>query len=281
MKLRIVILIIAIILGIVAVIAVIGYINSIRSTVEEEVEKVEVLVAAENIPKETTVESMLAAESVKKEAIPRKYLANGVLTSLEKYKGYVVAAPINQGEQITTTKFIRPEDIGMSFVVPDGMVAISIPVNEIIGVSNLISVGDYVNVIATFEPTEEKELEEVLDEYLGEEAVSEEILEEFEEETGIAEAITKTLLWNVEVLYIGERVVYKKTVEEEEGTILESTETEEAFEEINTITLAVTPEDSEKIVFTEEMGLVWLALLPIDGIEEEETPGSTFKNILD
>ncbi|MFO7928541.1 MAG: Flp pilus assembly protein CpaB [Candidatus Humimicrobiaceae bacterium] len=280
MKLRIVILIIAIILGVVAVIAVIGYINSIRSTVEEEVEKVEVLVAAENIPKDTTVETMLATESVKKEAIPRKYLANGVLTSLDKYQGYVVAAPINEGEQITTTNFIKPEDIGMAFMVPEGMVAVSIPVDEVIGVSNLINTGDYVNVIATFQPTEEEEIEDVLDEYFGEEEISEEILEEFEAEKGITEAITKTLLWNVEVLYIGKRTVYKQTVEEE-GTILESTTAEESSEEIRTVTVALTPEDSEKMVFTEQMGLVWLALLPVDGIEEEETPGSTFKNILD
>ncbi|MGM0368626.1 MAG: Flp pilus assembly protein CpaB, partial [Actinomycetota bacterium] len=257
-----------------------GYINSIRSTVEEEVEKVEVLVAAENIPKDTTVETMLATESVKKEAIPRKYLANGVLTSLDKYQGYVVAAPINEGEQITTTNFIKPEDIGMAFMVPEGMVAVSIPVDEVIGVSNLINTGDYVNVIATFQPTEEEEIEDVLDEYFGEEEISEEILEEFEAEKGITEAITKTLLWNVEVLYIGKRTVYKQTVEEE-GTILESTTAEESSEEIRTVTVALTPEDSEKMVFTEQMGLVWLALLPVDGIEEEETPGSTFKNILD
>ncbi|MCG9480156.1 MAG: Flp pilus assembly protein CpaB, partial [Actinomycetia bacterium] len=279
MKLRIVILIIAIILGVVAVVAVLGYINSIRDTVEEEVEKVEILVAAQNIPKDSTVESLVANESVVLEAVPRKYLANGVLTSLENYKGYVVAAPINEGEQITTTNFIKPEDIGLSFMVPEDMVAISIPVDDVIGVSNLINVGDHVNVIGTFQPTEEEELKDVLDEYFGTEEVSAEILEEFEQELGITETITKTLLWNVEVLHIGERMVYKKAVEEE-GGLLETTETETNLEEINTITLALSPQDSEKLVFTEEMGLVWLALLPVDGIEEEETPGSTFKNIL-
>jgi len=281
MKLRIVILLIAIILGIVAVIAVMGYINSIRASVEEEVEKVEVLVAAENIPKETTVESILASESVVLEAIPRKYLANGVLTSLDNYKGYVVAAPINLGQQITSTAFIKPEEIGLSFMVPDGMVAISIPVNEVIGVSNLMNIGDFVNVIATFQPTEEEELEDVLDKYFGEEAeLAEEVLAEIEQEKGITEAITKTLLWNVEVLYIGKKTIYKKPVETE-GQLLESTRAEEVAEEVNTVTLAVTPNDSEKLVFTEEMGLVWLALLPVEGIEEVETEGSTFKNILD
>ncbi len=280
MKLRIVVLLIAIILGVVAVVAVIGYINSIRAAVEEEVEKVEVLVAAENIPRDTAVDIILAAESVVLEAIPRKYIADGVLTSLENYRGFVVAAPINRGQQITATAFIRPEDIGLSFMVPGDMVAISIPVNEVKGVSNLINIGDFVNVIATFQPTEEAELEDVLDRYFGEEELAEEILAEFEQEVGITDAITRTLLWNVEVLYIGKRVVFRKTVETE-GTLIESIQTEEDTEEIRTVTLALSPRDSEKMVFAEEMGLVWLALLPVEGIEEIETEGSTFKNIFD
>ena len=135
MRLRIVLLLIAIILGVVAVIAVVAYINNIRATVEEEVEKIEVLVATQNIPKETPVELLITNEAVVLEEVPRKYLADGVLISLQDYEGYVVASPINKGEQITSTRFIKPEDIGMSFIVPDDMLAISIPINEIIGVS--------------------------------------------------------------------------------------------------------------------------------------------------
>ncbi|GAH69116.1 unnamed protein product, partial [marine sediment metagenome] len=152
MRLRIILLIVAIILGVVAVVAVVSYISSIRTSVEEEVEKVEVLVAAQNIPKETPVETIIAADAVITEAIPRKYLADGVLTTLDNYEGYVTAAPINKGEQITSTKFVKPEQIGLAFMIPGDMVAISIPVNEVIGVSNLINVGDKVNVIATFSP---------------------------------------------------------------------------------------------------------------------------------
>ena len=154
MRLRIILLLIAIILGVVAVVAVIAYINNIRATVEEDVEKIEVLVAAQNIPKETPVEILISAEAVVLEAVPRKYLADGVLISLQDYEGYIVASPINKGEQITSTRFIRPEDLGLAFNIPDDMLAISIPVNEIIGVSNLIDVGDRVNVIATFLPSE-------------------------------------------------------------------------------------------------------------------------------
>ncbi len=283
MRLRIILLFIAIILGVVAVVAVIAYINNIRVTVEEDVEKVEVLIAAQNIPKETAVEILISSEAVVLEEIPRKYLADGVLISLDEYKGYVVASPINKGEQITSTRFIRPEDIGMAFNIPDDMLAISIPINEIIGVSNLINVGDKVNVIATFEPSETQV------EAIEERPETEEIALEIEEiSTGIEDEIpeiiseiTQTLLWNVEVLYLGTRVIVEV---EPEGTvsILGASQTrDEQSEDIRTITLAVTPEQSEKLVFTEEMGSVWLALLPLDGIEKEETTGQTYDNIFD
>jgi len=283
MRLRIVLLLIAIILGAVAVVAVVAYINNIRATVEEDVEKVEVLVAAQNIPKETPVEILITAEAVILEAVPRKYLADGVLISLQDYEGYVVASPINKGEQITSTRFIKPEDLGMAFNIPDDMLAISIPINEIIGVSNLINVGDMVNIIATFKPSETQV------EAIEERPVAEEIVAEAEEVTsGIEEEIpkiiteiTKTLLWNVEVLYIGTRTIIIEEPDETAGVFGTGQTREEQSEDIRTITLAVTPEQSEKLVFTEEMGSVWLALLPVDGVEKEETTGQTYDNIFD
>jgi len=267
MRLRIILLIVAIILGVVAVVAVVSYISSIRTSVEEEVEKVEVLVAAQNIPKETPMETIIAADAVTTEAIPRKYLADGVLTTLDNYEGYVTAAPINKGEQITSTKFVKPEQIGLAFMIPSDMVAISIPVNEVIGVSNLINVGDKVNVIATFSPPGE-EAAEGTEETLAEEVV-------------IEKEITKTLLWNVEVLYIGTRIVIVEEEEEAGGIPGGETKKEIKSSDIRTATLAVTPEDSEKLVFTEETGSVWLALLPVDGIERIETPGRTLDNIFE
>jgi pilus assembly protein CpaB len=267
MKLRIVLLLVAIILGVVAVIGVVAYITSIRTSVEREVEKVEVLVAAQNIPKETYVETIISAKGVVTLAIPRKYLADGVLTSLDNYKGYVVAAPINKGEQITSTKFIKPEEIGLAFMVPSDMVAVSIPVNEVIGVSNLINVGDKVNVIATFTPPQQQA------------GAAPPETTEAEAPVLIQKEITKTLLWNVEVLYVGTRIVTEKTPTQQGGILGGQAEQGTKEIEITTVTLAVTPEDSEKLVFSEEMGSVWLALLPTKGIEKEETTGRTLDNI--
>ena len=62
------------------------------------------------------------------QAIPRKYIAEGVLTTLDDFKGFVTISPISKGEQITSTKFVKPEQVGLAFNLPADMVAISIPV---------------------------------------------------------------------------------------------------------------------------------------------------------
>ena len=285
MKIRIILLVLAIFLGAISVILVIFYINNIRSSVEEDVEKIEVLVAAQNIPKETTVEVIIQNDYIIIQPIPKKYIASGVLTSLDSYKGYVVAAPINEGEQIILTNFIKPEDLGLTFIIPDEMVAISIPVNEVIGVSNLINIGDKVNVIATFQPTQDELTIDLagtdtpLEDYglESEESIETEEGAEFEEET-ICKEITKILLWSVEVLYIGTRTTANQEPTQDGEFMGSQTKSDESTK-ITTVTLAVTPEESEKLVFSEEMGTVWLALVPVTGIDEEETPGRTLDNI--
>lgn len=280
MRLRIILLFVAIILGVVAVFAVVSYVSSIRTSVEQEVEKVEVLIAAQNIPKETPVEVIMEAEAVILEAIPRKYLADGVLISIDSFEGYVTAAPINKGEQITSTKFVKPEQIGLAFMIPEDMVAVSIPVDEVIGVSNLINVGDKVNVIATFKPTEDESgqasqgnLQADIDDEAGGVFFGEEIVLEKE--------ITRTLLWNVEILYVGTRIIIIEEEEQSGGMIGGQTKKESSSSDVRTVTLALSAEDSEKLVFTEEMGAVWLALLPVDGIERVDTPGRTMDNIFE
>jgi len=282
MKLRIILLFLALIIGAAAVFGVIVYIDGMRASMEEEIEKVEVLVAAQNIPKEMPVETLIESKMVETAGIPRRYIAEGALTSLDGYEGYVVANHINKGEQITTTNFAKPEEMGLVFVIPDGMVAVSIPVDEVIGVSNLLNVGNRVNVIATFTKIAVDAGEEQASTTVeGEATVPTPVSELGESSIEFEKEITKTLLWNVEVLYVGVREVTVSSAENDEGILGVQTRTERTSKEISTVTLALTPEDSEKLVFLENFGIAWLALVPIDGIEKEDTPGITFDNIFD
>jgi Flp pilus assembly protein CpaB len=284
MKLRVILIILAIIIAGVAVVGVIAYTTNIKQTAEQEVEKIEVLVAVQNIPKDTFVEELISANSVQLVAIPRKYIADGVLTTLDDYKGFVTISPISTGEQITTTKFVKPELVGLAFNLSKDMVAISIPVDRISAVSNLIRIGDMVNVIATFTDLEISSAENqttAAAETTTAAAETTAVSTQAPETTQETQTITKTLLWNVKVLYLGTREI---TAEEQKtlgSTILsnQAAKSSGGVISINTATLALSVADAEKLVFTEQMGSVWLVLVPAGGIEAKEGPGSTFKNI--
>ena len=280
MKLRVILIIVAIIIAAVAVFAVIAYISNVKTTAEKEVEKIEVLVAIQNIPKDTFTDNLLSSKSIALQAIPRKYIADGVLTTLDDFKGFVTMAPISKGEQITSTKFAKPEQVGLAFNIPGDMVAIAISVNEVKGVSNLIKIGDMVNVIATFVPEASQTATTTAD---GTTTTTTQTAETTEETiTGIKEAITKTILWNVKVLYIGTRAITSEEQKQQTGQILSSQAAKDQTAlKISTITLAVSPEDAEKLVFSEELGFVWLALVPTAGIQEKETLGRTYNNIFE
>lgn len=300
MKIRIVLLVLAIIFGVAAVFGVMIYLNNVRQSVEEDTELAEVLVAADDISKETPVERMTTKELVEIKQVPKKYIVSGALVSLDKYSEYVAKDIILKGEQITPSKLVKLEDLRVSFTVPDGMVAVSIPFDEVRAVSNFLKSGDRVNVIATLEPSAEDLVifnKEILaqivfeSEQMHRTGIEEGIQEtptdfgfpesfNLEESDYIVYPSTKVLLWNVEVLYVGFQYADKITSDEEENLISED-EAEDIKEKIKTVTLALTPQQSEKLIFAQELGRTWLTLLPAGGIEEQDTDGRDYLNILD
>jgi pilus assembly protein CpaB len=292
MKVRILLLILAIIFGLAAVFGVMFYVNNLRATLEKEGEKIDVLVATQDISKDTLVEEIISKKLVEVKKIPLRYVVTGYMVSLDKYQDYFVSNQISKGEQITPVKFIKPSDITFSFEVPKGMVGISIPFNEVVGVSNLLTVGDRVNVIATFQPEQQQQAQQ--------QATSDQTADTSgtqnntagngnggaasgnDYSSGNPSAVvtdtTKTVLWNIEILYIGVKVTIDELSAKNNG-LLSSSESSKEPVEIKTVTLAVTPEQAEKLVFSEELGTVWLALLPVGGVEETDMPGRTLDNI--
>ena len=278
MKVRILLLILAIIFGLAAVFGVMFYVNNLRATLEKEGEKVDVLVATQDIIKDTTVEEIISKKLVEVKKIPLRYVVTGYMVSLDKYPDYFVSNQISKGEQITPVKFIKPSDITFSFEVPKGMVAISIPFNEVVGVSNLLTVGDKVNVIATFQGEQQQQAQQQDTSVQTADTSGTQSNAASNGEAAVVTGTTKTVLWNIEILYIGAKVTINELSATNKGLLSSSGSSNEPVE-IKTVTLAVTPEQAEKLVFSEELGTVWLALLPVGGVEETGTPGRTLDNI--
>jgi pilus assembly protein CpaB len=311
MKIRIVLLILAIVFGIAAVFGVMIYLNNVRTSAEKDNELVSVLVAAKTIPKDTSADLLISGKFVEKRQVPIKYIAEGAIDDLGKYEGYIIVEQVSKGEQLTPLKLMKTEDVKMAFIVPDGLIAVSIPYDETRGVSNYVKSGDKVSLIATFEATEPGII-------LTKEMVMNLILKDSQDSTTASQDGTGTsqggtvsqgqgttgfgffdlsdtakkagdimgdkeyivfpqtsiLLWNVQVLSIGVNVVNNDA----EAAAADKSTSKETFK---TVTLAVTPEQAEKLIFAQELGRVWFALMPSNGINEQETPGRTYFNITD
>lgn len=309
MRIRIVLLILAIVFGVAAVFGVMIYLNNVKASAEKESVLASVLVAVKTIPKDISTDVLLSEKFVEKKQVPTKYIAEGAIDSLDKYKGYITVEQVSKGEQLTPIKLMKIEDVNLAFIVPDGLIAISVPYDEIRGVSNYVKSGDKVSLIATFDVTEPGIIltkEMVMDLILKDSKQTESSTTTAQEGTTVqgttgfgffslsdtakkAEEImgdndyvvypqTKILLWNVQVLSIGVNVVStpeSRKAEEDAAASAENTEPEV----FKTVTLAVTPEQAEKLIFAQELGRVWFALMPIKGVNEQETPGRTYFNI--
>ena len=315
MKIRIVLLVLAIVFGIAAVFGVMIYLGNVRASAEKESELVSVLVAAKTIPKDISADLLLSEKFVEKKQVPSKYITEGAIDSLDKYKGYITVEQLSKGEQLTSLKLMKTEDVNLAFIVPDGLMAVSVPYDEIKGVSNYVKSGDKVSLIATFEPSGDSVI-------LTKEGLMNLILKDSQDSTTASKdtaaaskdtaaaqgttgfgffslsdtakkaeeimggkdyvvfPLTKILLWNVQVLSIGVNVASTQQSNDTAGSSAAASTKTGGAETFKTVTLAVTPEQAEKLIFAQELGKVWFALMPSKGINEQETPGRTYYNII-
>jgi len=307
MKIRIVLLVLAIVFGIAAVFGVMIYLGNVRASAEKESELVSVLVAAKTIPKDISADLLLSEKFVEKKQVPSKYIAEGAIDSLDKYKGYITVEQLSKGEQMTSLKLMKTEDVNLAFIIPDGLMAVSVPYDEIKGVSNYVKSGDKVSLIATFEGgdsvilTKEGLMNLILKDSQDSTTASKDTAaaqgttgfgffslsdtaKKAEEIMGgkdyVIFPLTKILLWNVQVLSIGVNVASTPQSNDTAGSSAVASTKTGGAETFKTVTLAVTPEQAEKLIFAQELGRVWFALMPSKGINEQETPGRTYYNII-
>jgi pilus assembly protein CpaB len=139
------------------------FIYSYVSNIEEEQKKrfgteVVVIKAKKNIKEMDTIdETMIIADLVPKKFLEPAAISyetqdtgdKAIVRSMKSLAGSVAIVPIRKGEQITYSKITEPSvRTGVSPQIAIGKRAVSVPVNNITGVSKLIKPGDRVDVIA-------------------------------------------------------------------------------------------------------------------------------------
>ena len=192
-----------------------------------------VVVAKQDIPARTQI----TADMVTVKAVPDTLHLAGVVADPKALVGKYTKQAIMAGEQIATGMVsTSAADLGFSGQVPAGMRAISISVTEVSVAGGLIQPGDAVDVIGIFQIPSEQ---------------SQAVLTSPDSE-GAKNLVAMTVLQDVQVLAVGQSGIDNSTTSKASPT--------KGQPDVKTVTLAVTPEDAERLALGQQTGILQLAL---------------------
>jgi len=191
-----------------------------------------VVVATKDIP----VLSVLDESQLKIEKIPQKYAQPGHLSRLEDVVGQMNQSPIKKGEQILQTKLLDvTTQPNLSVQVSPGKRAMTVPITDVHGVARMIQPGDHVDLISSIDygasDREEREI--------------------------------KTVLQDIIVLATGKNSVYGIPLASVKDPFTgEEKKVDLRTERYTSVTLEVTPEQAQTLVFlmTSGEGVIFLSL---------------------
>ena len=168
---------VAVILGLVAAVGIWQYLTKTQKQVKELAVKRDVVVSSQQLSAGTKLTAEdLAIKQLPAHAVPKDYPE-----SKDILIGRILKNTIEADEVITASKLLQEGSAGgLPVVIPPGMRAISIKVNEVTGVSGFVKPGNYVDVLSILESDEM--------------------------------TISKTILQNVLVLTVGDQIIDPTTV---------------------------------------------------------------------
>lgn len=229
--------------GIIAVgVAVLVYYLLSSSAKTEQLEKpqvVGVVMAATNIPAYTNITSgMIEIKSVAVSAAP-----SNALTSVDQAVGQLTQYAIPKGQLLVRNDVVTADATqGLTFVIPKGRRAVTVALDPISGVGGFVYPGDHVDILATFEREDMSS--------------------------------TRLILQNTEVLAMNEQTIRPKAAQNgdsDSGT--ETAKEAPAVEQVKSTTLAVTPEEAQRLILAAHEGSIHMILRSredINGIYDTE-----------
>lgn len=129
-----------------------SYGRNVDEKIAEGKETVSVLVAAQSL-RAGTAAATLDGSLLTTESIPREYLVDGALSTLDDVQDLVLSAPVPAGTQLSSGFFSAGGQVA-ALEPGDGMVAVAIQVTLPGGVARYVSPGSAVDVFVTYERLE-------------------------------------------------------------------------------------------------------------------------------
>ena len=197
-----------------------------------------VVVAKVNIP----VGSRIIAEQLTVAQFPADVTPEGAYTKVdEDLIDRVVVTAISPREPITESKLAPVGSLGgLSSVIPEGYRAMTVKVDDVVGVSGFIMPGTLVDVVVVIQPPKGSANEEM---------------------------ISKIVLQNIKVLASGQNIDKPKNDREVERSV-------------RAVTLQVTPEQAEKLALASSEGKLQLVMRNSVDQADEQTSGANKRTLL-
>jgi pilus assembly protein CpaB len=244
--------ILALVLAVIATVAIFMYVRGIEERAFEDAELVEVFVAQGPIEAGTSADEASDTGLIARDAAPRGNVPVGAITDLGQIEGLVAVERILTGEILLRERWGTTEEVSVGFEIPEGFEAIAVEVAIPPGVAGFVRDGDRVSLIATVETPGDT----VTD---ADGTVT--------EEPGAIRS--QYLLQGIEVLAVGRHTI--QTDGEQDGE-------QDAAQDSVLMTVALQPEDAERLVFAIENASLYFTLLP-DDAEPQDTPGRTLEDL--
>lgn len=225
----------AVICGLIGVMLVTRYLSNVQAFTKD---LGNVVVAKQEIP----LGEKITAEQLTLAQIPNGSLPEGFFRKTEDVIGRVAITPIGTRETITNLK-LAPAGTGggLSAVIPEGYRAMTVKVDDVVGVSGFIMPGSFVDIVAIVTPMNQ---------------------------TGGASAgpISKIVLQNIKVLASGAKI--------------DSPENQRTPAEVKAVTVQVTPEQAEKLVLAANEGKLQLVMRNYSDQQDTQTKGANKGSLL-
>jgi pilus assembly protein CpaB len=198
----------------------------------------EVVVAKVTIP----VGSRIIAEQLTVAQFPADVTPEGAFPKVdENLIDRVVVTAISPREPVTETKLAPVGSLGgLSSVIPEGYRAMTVKVDDVVGVSGFILPGTLVDVVVVIQPPKGSANEEM---------------------------ISKIVLQNIKVLASGQNIDKPKNDREVERSV-------------KAVTLQVTPEQAEKLALASSEGKLQLVMRNSVDQADEQTSGANKRTLL-
>src|SRR6266536_1125342 len=224
----------AVICGLVGVMLVTRYLSNVQAFTKD---LGNVVVAKAEIP----LGEKITAEQLTFASIPNGSAPEGVFRKMYDVVGRVAITPIGVRETITNMKLAPAgTGAGLSAVIPEGYRAMTVKVDDVVGVSGFIMPGSFVDVVAIINPVGQ---------------------------TGASNGpISKIVLQNIKVLASGAKI--------------DSPENQRQPSSVKAVTLQVTPEEAEKLVLAANERKLQLVMRNYSDQEDTETRGANKNTLL-